>query len=881
MLPALTQLYDNLILKRPVYPVFVCVLITLLFATYIPDFKLDASADSLVLENDTALKYYRSVKARYGSDDFLIITYTPEKDLFSDAVLRDIAKLRDDIRKLSRVDTVVSILDVPLTQSPPVTLTELSNEIRTLETLGINKQLARRELLTSPLYSNMLISPDANTTAIQVNFKRDKIYHTLLNRRNELREKQLAEKLDEHVKQQLDEISKEFKNYNYSLQDQEKQLINDIRKLMDTHREEARLHLGGVPMIAADSIDFIQNDMKTFGVGVVVFILLILAVAFRKLRWIILPMLTCIMSGIIMIGLLGLLDWRVTVVSSNFISLMLIINLSLTIHLIVRYRELHANAFSNDQHALILETVRSKFAPSFYTAITTMVAFASLLVSDIRPVIDFGWMMVMGVMIAFILTFIFFPAVLMFFKPGVADELHDLTGYIISQLAKTIQRYNKTIVVLFALFGVMSVLGISLLTVENRFIDYYKKDTEIYQGMELIDKKLGGTTPMDVVITAPASFFEKSDDTDANSFDSTKQEMEPLVMEPQEMEPQEMEPQEMEPQEMEPQEMEPQEMEPWEMEPWEEELALELDDADAGGISATSYWFNYNRMETIQGIHRYLDNLPETGKVMSIYTSVSMLEKLRNNQDLDDFFLSLIYKRVPDEIKQVLFTPYMLNDGNQLRFSIRIFESDKHLQRNRLIEKTRTDLINQFKLQPEQIQLTGMAVLYNNMLQSLFRSQIMTIGVIFIAIMIMFAILFRSFLLACVAIIPNMIPAVMMLGLMGLAGIPLDIMTITIAAICIGIAVDDTIHYVHRFKEEFVKDNSYEDAIKRCHSSIGRAMYFTTVTITLGFSILALSNFMPIIYFGLLTGFALLVALLADLTLLPVLLTLFKPLGRR
>jgi len=834
MLSALTQLYDDLILKRPVYPVLVCLLLTLLFSFYLPDFKLDASADSLILENDSDLKYYRSVKARYGSDDFLIITYSPEKDLFSDSVLGDIAKLRDDIRKLPRVDSVVSILDVPLTQSPPVTLAELSKEIRTLETQGINRQLARKELLTSPLYSNMLISLDASTTAIQVNFKRDETYHRLLSKRNKLREQQLTGKLTDHQQQQLEAISKDFKDYTYKLQDQESQLINSIRKLMDQHRSEARLHLGGVPMIASDSIDFIQNDMRTFGVGVVIFILVILAVAFRKPRWIILPMLTCFMSGIIMTGLLGMLEWRVTVVSSNFISLMLIINLSLTIHLVVRYCELHANAFSSDQHELIFETVRSKFAPSFYTAITTMVAFASLLVSDIRPVIDFGWMMVMGVSIAFTLSFVFFPAVLMFFKPGPVDKLDDLTSYIISQIASIINRYNKTIVVLFAVFCAMSVLGISLLTVENRFIDYYKKETEIYQGMELIDQKLGGTTPMDVVVSAPVSFFEKEDEADELYMDSL-----------------------------------------------EEELGFELDDEDTGGITATSYWFNYGMMETIQGIHLYLDKLPETGKVMSIYTSVSMLEQLKNNQDLDNFFLSLIYKRVPDDMKQVLFTPYMLQDGNQLRFSVRIFESDKQLQRNQLIEKTRTDLISQFKLQPEQIKLSGMAVLYNNMLQSLFRSQIMTIGVIFIAIMIMFAILFRSLALACVAIIPNTIPAVMMLGLMGLAGIPLDIMTITIAAICIGIAVDDTIHYVHRFKEEFVKDSHYENAIKRCHSSIGRAMYFTTVTVTLGFSILALSNFVPIIYFGLLTGFAILVALLADLTLLPVLLNLFKPLGRK
>ncbi len=826
------KLFDNWVLKRPVYPVLLCLLTTMLFGLYIPDFKLDASADSLILENDEALKYYRSIKARYGSDDFLIITYTPDNDLLSDSAINNITKLRDDIKILERVDSVVSILDVPLTQSPPVTLTDLSNEIRTLETPGIDKQLARKELLTSPLYSNMLISHDGTTTAMQVNLKRDKTYYSLLDKRNELREKQLTGHLTEQELLQLDLISKEYKDYTYQLQDKDTQLINDIRKLMDQHRGKARLHLGGLPMIASDSIDFIRNDLQTFGIGVIVFILVILAAAFRKPRWIILPMITCFMSGIIMTGLLGLLQWRVTVVSSNFISLMLIINLSLAIHLIVRYRELHANAFSSDQRALVLETVRSKFAPSFYTAITTMVAFASLLVSDIRPVIDFGWMMVMGISIAFILTFIFFPAILMFFKPGNADKLHDVTGYIISRIAYIVIKYKKTAVVLFALFTIISLLGITLLTVENRFIDYYKKETEIYQGMELIDKKLGGTTPLDIVISAPASFFQQTDEIVSDS-----------------------------------------------TEPSEERFDLESDDEDSGGITATSYWFKYSKMDTIRGIHQYLDKLPETGKVMSIYTSVSMLEQLKDNQDLDNFFLSIIYKRVPDKMKRVLFTPYMLKDGNQLRYSIRIFESDKHLQRNKLIEKIRANLIEKFNLQPEQIQLTGMGVLYNNMLQSLFRSQIMTIGFVTIAIVIMFTILFRSLSLACIAIIPNMIPALMMLGLMGLAGIPLNIMTITIAAVCIGISVDDTIHYVHRFKEEFAYDHQYHETIKRCHSSIGRAMYFTSMTITLGFSILALSNFVPIIYFGLLTGFAIMVALLANLTLLPVLISLFKPLG--
>jgi predicted RND superfamily exporter protein len=827
-LPAVTQLYDQWILKHPVYIVLFVLLITITFTLHIQDFKLDASADSLVLENDQALKYYRSIKARYGSDDFLIITYTPKQDLFSTTVLDDIARLRDKIKGLDHIASVISILDVPLIQSPPVTLFELSDKIRTLETPDMAIPMARKELLNSPLYVNRLVSPDGDTTAIQVNFKRDETYHDLLKQRNHLREIQLTQQLNNAQQRQLNDISSRFRDYVHNLQDQETQLIEDVRSIMDQHRSNAKLHLGGVPMIAADSLDYIQNDLKTFGIGVIIFIIMILAAAFRKPRWVILPMITCFMSGIIMIGLLGLLDWRVTVVSSNFISLMLIINLSLTIHLIVRYRELHAKDFSTDQHALVLEMVRSKFLPSFYTAITTMVAFASLIVSGIRPVIDFGWMMVIGVFIAFIFTFLFFPAALMFFKPGKADKLNDITGYITRNLAILINRYSKTVITLFVLLSIVSIFGISALTVENRFIDYYKQDTEIYQGMELIDRKLGGTTPMDIVIDAPASFFL------------------PASV-------------------------------PEHEEPADNEFDMEFDDEESGGITATSYWFKFSMMEKIRAIHNYLESLPETGKVLSIHTSLSMLEKLKDTEDIDNFFLSIIYKRLPDNIKQALFTPYMLDDGNQIRFSVRIFESDMNLQRNALIEKTSNGLINKFGLKQDEVHLTGMAILYNNLLQSLFRSQILTIGVVFFAILLMFAILFKSLYLAVIAIIPNMVAASMMLGLMGISGIPLDIMTITIAAVCIGIAVDDTIHYIHRYKKEFQTDHHYQETIIRCHSSIGRAMYFTSVTITIGFSILALSNFIPIIYFGLLTGFAITIALIANMTLLPVLISALKP----
>jgi len=590
-------------------------------------------------------------------------------------------------------------------------------------------------------------------------------------------------------------------------------------------------------MITVDSIDFIRHDLFTFGLGGSAFLILLLAVTFRKLRWVLLPLLTCFTSGVVMIGFLGLSNWPVTVVSANFISLLLIITLSLTIHLIVRYQELHAQQPKASQHTLVLETVKKKVLPCFYTATTTMVAFASLLVSDIRPVIDFGWMMTIGMAVAFVIAFTLFPAALVLLKPGRPSKQRNITGELTAFLARQIASHGKIVLAAFAVLFLLSGIGIRQLTVENRFIDYYKKSTEIYQGMELIDRKLGGTTPLDIVIDAPADLSEHNE-TDFGSADAAL--LEELGFDPEE---------------------------------------FEADQQEDTSITARSYWFNTAKLQEIAVIHDYLDALPESGKVISLATSMEILGTLDPTTAADNFFLSVLYKSLPDEIKKIMFTPYFSEEGDQIRFSIRVFESDASLQRNALLNKIRKHLTGELGLSNEQLHLTGMVVLFNNMLQSLFRSQILTIGVVFLGIFIMFILLFRDLKIAAITLVPNLVAAAMVLGLMGWFRIPLDLMTITIAAICIGIAVDDAIHYVHRFIAEYRKHNNYWSAVQRCHGSIGRAIYYTSITVILGFSILALSNFIPTIYFGLLTGFSMLVALLANLTLLPLLLVRFKPLG--
>lgn len=821
-----SALHEQLILRHPIVVLTLGAILVAFFGWNARSFQLDATADSLTLERDEDLNYYRAVRARYGSDDYLVVTFAPRGTLFSDPVLRHLRNLRSDLLSIEGVDSVVSILDVPLIKSPPIDLRRMSEDIRHLENMQTDRELAREELLNSVLYRDLIISADARTTALQINLSQDEGYIKLREQRDRLREKDYYASLTSEETEALLDASNRFDDAKRALLAKEERTIAAVRGVLDRYREVATLHLGGVPMIVADSIEFIRHDLVVFGFAVISFLILILLIAFRKPRWALLALLNCLATCVVMLGLLGMMDWRVTVVSSNFVSLLLILCLALTLHIIVRYRETHLLTPEADQITLVRESIKRIIVPCLYTALTTMVAFGSLLVSGIRPVIDFGWMMVIGIAIGFVFSFTLFPAGLMLFRPGQPRVLLDVTAKITSSFARLIHGRTLQTLTVSAVLVVGGIIGISQLTIENRFIDYYKKSTEIYQGMALIDRTLGGTTPLDVIIDAPQEAFP----ADGFGFE-VEEEFKDLFTE---------------------------------------------DSAAEGGITSTSYWFNYPRLGQVAAIHDYLDSLPETGKIISVATTARLLSELDEKVLSDNILLSIIYERMPDDVKEALIAPYLSTDGDQIRFSVRVFESDKSLRRNELIQKVRKDLVEKFELADEQVHLNGMLVLYNNMLQSLFRSQVLTLFAVFLAIFGMFFVLFRTARLAITAIIPNLFSAVVILGLIGWTGIPLDVMTITIAAITVGIAVDDTIHYIHRFRHEFGRDGDYWPAVHRCHRTIGRAMYYTSVTIMLGFSILALSQFRPTIYFGLLTGTAMLIALLANMTLLPVLIVTLR-----
>ncbi len=846
----LFSIYEALILRRPLTSLLVALAVIGWLASHIPSFKLDASADSLVLEGDQALKYSREIGKRYASEDFLLVTYRPEQDLLSKPVLSKLDKLRAELAALEGVSSVVTILDIPLLESPKVSFDELAegNGMRTLRTPGIDMELVRWELANSPMYKNLLTSTDGQTTALQVNLPRDERYQRLLATREQLREQSAVSELSVDQQQQLESVEAEFREYSLLVNDRQSQLVDNVRSVIAPYRDDATVFLGGVPMIAADMISFVKSDLVIFGSGIIIFIILTMSVIFRRMTWVILPLVTCVLSAAFMLGLITWLDWRMTVISSNFVALLLIITLSVTIHLVVCYRELLVACPELDQAQLVKATAYKMIKPCIYTTLTTIVSFASLVISGIRPVIDFGWMMTVGVTAALCIAFVILPAGLMLFKKPAPATARTSGVATTLRFAKFTEHHGTLILWLSFILTALSIYGVSRLEVENRFIDYFHETTEIYQGMEIIDAQLGGTIPLEIIIDPPKEDLivgsvvamqsdELDSSGDGDEFDD----------------------------------------EFGDADFFEDDDFSGGDDFSDGNSVEPSVWFNRAGLARIEQVHDYVDSLDETGKVLSLATPYKLLRKLTTG--VDDIQLALIQRSLPDDINAILVNPYLNEDIDQARITVRVMETSHTLRRADLLKEIRDHLTNELGFQDDQIHLTGMLVLYNNMLQSLYRSQILTIGAVFVAIVLMFLLLFRSLPIALIAIAPNILSAGIVLGGMGLAGIPLDIMTVTIAAISIGIAVDDTIHYVHRFRTEFAKDNNYLATMYRCHDSIGKAMFYTSIIIIIGFSILALSNFTPSIYFGLLTGTAMFAALVGALLLLPQLLITFKPLG--
>jgi len=826
----LKQIYASLVLAYPRLTLLAVTLIVGLIATQALKIELDASAETLMLRDDPDLAFTREVNQRFYNPSFLIITYSPGSGLLDDSTLQNIRSMSEELEQIPHVDSVLSLLDVPLFQSPPLPLADLIVDIPTVNSPEVDIGLVREELLSSPIYSDNLVSSDFSTTAIVINLEPNPEYFELLYARNALRTNESNGALSTEEQLRLHQVSDNFNAVRREIRETNHQIIGEVREVMQQHADDADMFLGGVAMIADDMITYVRSDLAVYGSAVFLILVLILFAVFRQLRFIALPVIISTLSVIATTGLLGFFGWEITVVSSNFVALQLIVTMSLAIHLNVRYRELISKQTDRAHRDIILEACTSMFKPCLFVILTTVAGFSSLLASNILPIMNLGWMMSVGISISLIITFLVFPSAMVLLPEKSPYLGFERNFAVTKKLGDFAENHARTIFYATAVLVFFSVSGSFRLKVENSFIDYFKSDTEIYRGMEVIDTSLGGTTPLDVIVDFSASSAESAVTPEQTPTDNASPSL---------------------------------------FDDFEAEIAEEIDDPQ--------YWFTAEKMASIEAVHDYLDGLEQIGKVLSFGTVLKTGRIINAGEDLDNLELALLYNELPDEYESLLLEPFIDIENEQARFSARIIDSQDDLRRNELIGQISRELHVSVGMPAESVRLAGMMVLYNNMLQSLFESQIQTLGLVVIILAAMFLLVFRSLKIAFIAMIANVVAVGVVFGFMGWAGIPLDIMTITIAAISLGIAVDDTIHYLHRFEIEVGKDGDYDAAMHRSHNSIGYAMYYTTMVIIVGFSVLILSNFTPTIYFGLLTVVAMLMALIADLLLLPRLILWTRP----
>jgi uncharacterized protein len=838
-----TQTWVSWVIKNPKWTLLLLTILTLAAAAGLPRFKLDASADSLTLEADTDLDYFRKVSKQYNAGDFLVVTYTPKIDLFTDAALAKLNDLHKELAAIEGVQAVNSILNVPLLYSPKQSLREIAKQPRTLLTLGedqtaTDKSLAKQEFLTSPIYRELILSPDGQTTALQLNLTVDKVLIDLVTQRDALISKRHQQTLTAEEEQVLNRVAAEYLQRRTDADAKSRDRVAKVREITGRYKVDAQIFVGGLTMITADMVDYIRSDLLIFGTASFLFMVFILAVLFRNVRYVLIPIASCVMSIVLMLGFLSWVDWRLTVISSNFVALLMIISLTVTIHLVMRYREYVAAQPSWDREQLIMATLSFMAMPSWNNTLTTVVAFASFVTSGIRPLIDFGWMMSIGLIVALVLSFVTLPAFLMLLpKDQSVPAVHPLTKTrrsISALCGQFVEKFGRSIFWGGIFLGLISFWGVAKLEVENRFIDYFHADTEIHQGLALIDNKLGGTTSLDIIITPKFNATEPA--RDADPFADADKDADTFS---------------------------------------DDEDAFADGDPLSENGAKTSVWMTVGGMEYLEKIHDYLETLPEVGKVQSLATLYKVGKDI--NGSLNNFELALMEKSLPEAVSQVLFNPFLDKANDQTRITLRVKDSYPDLKRAELIERIRSKINSIDGMEIQEVRYSGLLVLYNNMLQSLYSSQIATLGWSFVVIFIMFLVLLRSWLLSVVATVPTAISAVVMLGGMGFFGIPLDMMTITIASITVGIGVDNTIHYLHRFEEELQLDGDYLATMHRCHASIGHAIYHTNNIIVFGFSIMVLSSFIPTIYFGALTGVAMMVSLAGTLFFLPQFILVLRP----
>ncbi|WJG11346.1 MMPL family transporter [Aliiglaciecola sp. LCG003] len=759
-------------------------------------FKIDASAETLLLKNNKMYIQTQVMNKRFSPDEFILVAYQPKQhDVFSETTFNDLQSLSKAFAALPRVKSVTHILNVPLLGNA----SELSPNVDADNFTWLNQQYSPQKMQQlfdqHPLFTDLLVNKDQTATALQIVFKKDAALSKINDQIIEIQQLALDKELTDEQQAQIEQLKTQADPIEQQLKQQRQQEIDKIYQITEEYESRANFYLGGAYVLGQQMIEIITQDLLFFGSAIGAAIVIMLFLLFQRLRWVVLPVLACSLSVLITIGIFGLLDLRTTVISSNFVALQLILTLAVVIHLIVEYRQLALKNKQDSQAVLLEKTLNSKFKPCLYAGLTTSVGFASLIFSGIQPVVSFGWMMIVAMTISILVSLLLFPAFMTLLQHKQEKVATSITTWMVKRFTAISLGYSKSIFAAAAVIAVISVLGILRLDVENSFLNYFKESTKVRQELTFIDQEFGGSTPLDLVFSIPKQQQDKQ-----------------LV------------------------------------------------------LSAET-------VQTLQKIHAVLSSYEATGNITSVFNFTELAMKINNNKPLTEYELTVIYTLLDDSLKDKLLGAYFDPDTHQLRVSTRIQDSTPEFNRAEFLETLRADM-QAINVKEDQYSLTNLFVLYQDILQRLFSSQILTLGLVYIGLFAVLFFIFKSFTVALIAVTPNILTTLIILGVMGWLNIPLDLMTITISAIAMGIAVDDTIHFVHRYLEESPHQDP-EQAVRNTFDSVGYALLYTTLIIAIGFALLSFSDFVPSILFGLLTGLAMLIALLTDSTLLPALLKRF------
>ena len=800
------------------------ILCAFLFA-FVPKLAIDASTQTLLLENDKDLELWRDITKRYKIPNTLVIAYTPNSDLLSESSISTLAALSKDLAQIKGVKSVFSMLDAPLLLSSGLKFSDLLGTIPTLKDSNASKEAIKAEFLSSPFYKNSLVSSDFKTTALLLTLEPNPGYNEFIASITALENTLKNAENNATAKTMLKEQRAAFKAYRDELRVAEHEQIAQIRQVIAKYNQNSQsriphqasssqLFLGGINMIADDMIAFVRSDLATYGLATLLLCSLCLFVYYLQLRYVFLAIFICLVCVGVASGLFGLLGFEITVISSNYIALQLIITLSVVIHLINSYREFFRKKSSFSQKAIVYLALKERMSPCFFAIFTTIIGFISLVFSDIRPIISLGLMMSASIMLSLIFSFWLFGSIMSLLSKKSVNTAFERYFSLTSLCAKIALnlRARKVVFAISALGLCVGLWGISKLSVENSFIGYFKENTDIYKGMELIDNKLGGTVPLDIIIS-----FKKDKKEPRNSS-------------------------------------------------LDDEFADEFASSDAA-----QYWFNERRMSVLKSVNEYLKNKEFIGSVSSLADLLEVGKELNEGRELDALALALIYSSLSGEGRELILTPFVSIENDELHFSVRTLDSDPRLKRAEFLRTLQSEL-NELIGENAQVKISGAMKLYTNMLDSLFSSQINSLGFVLLAFFATFWLIFASLRLAIIAICINILPLICVLGAMGLAGLSLDIMSITIGSISLGIGVDSAIHYIYRYKRELAHFKDSKKAIIASHASIGYALYYTSFAVFIGFGVMISSNFWPTIYFGALTDLVMFFMLASSLILLPSLL---------